>query len=411
MENNYTHINEIFDFTNRILLYDQSAKEARIDRVCSFTNNYIKIYDKWKKQLPYHINIVDLLHADENAHTKMLLKLLQYPDNDKYPILSSFLNIIREKCSIPEVGSPKFQCNKESIDGVISEVGKYAIIIENKIHGAVDQNTQIERYIETVKAKGFNNDQIYVIYLTRDGYKEIQDYSLTDKAKETLGMHDDETGRFLTFNYRSHILPWLEQKVLPEIKLKEEHLVTTVKQYIDHLEGMFNIRKINNAMNMELQDYLKKEIGCTGDSESDFEAIQNKFNDVQKVLNQLGTLKGDTINQCFEIWRDNLKRDYSMYEIINGNQSQLGIKFTYQGKKFSILIEANSSSLYYGFGRHYCSEIIDDIIQKGACTKTLNEIGGFKSSPWWYGWKYTSYKNGYKRLKALIDLTIKELGE
>ena len=32
-----------------------------------------------------------------------------------------------------------------------------------------------------------------------------------------------------------------------------------------------------------------------------------------------------------------------------------------------------------------------------------NVLEGFKESPWWYGWKNTSFQNGYSRLKSLIN--------
>ena len=47
---------------------------------------------KKKKDLPYNINVIDELHANENAHSRILCKLLQYKDSfGKYRILESLL--------------------------------------------------------------------------------------------------------------------------------------------------------------------------------------------------------------------------------------------------------------------------------------------------------------------------------
>ena len=46
-----------------------------------------------KKNLPYNINVIDELHANENAHSRILQKLLQYQDGFyRYRILESLLH-------------------------------------------------------------------------------------------------------------------------------------------------------------------------------------------------------------------------------------------------------------------------------------------------------------------------------
>ena len=61
-----------------------------------------------------------------------------------------------------------------------------AIIIENKIYGAVDQESQLERYIECVIMHGKKESNIYVVYLTKDGEKSVDNSSFTQKAKNYL---------------------------------------------------------------------------------------------------------------------------------------------------------------------------------------------------------------------------------
>ena len=130
--------------------------------------------------LPYHFNVIDELHANENAHTRILQKLLLYKQKDTYIFLESFFNKM-----IPrpiKLSNPKIEFNQDFIDLLIEDKEtNFACIIENKIHYATDQDKQIERYINTVKENHGISD-IFVIYLTSDGNKEVSDISLTINA-------------------------------------------------------------------------------------------------------------------------------------------------------------------------------------------------------------------------------------
>ena len=54
-----------------------------------------KIKETWSPKLPYHLNIIDELHINENGHSRILTKLLQYKsDRGKYDFLESLLAYI-----------------------------------------------------------------------------------------------------------------------------------------------------------------------------------------------------------------------------------------------------------------------------------------------------------------------------
>lgn len=78
--------------------------------------------------------------------------------------------------------------------------------------------------------------QIYVIYLTSDGKKEVSNYSFSEESQNALG------DRFIKMNYRDHILPWLTNIILPDCPIKEDNLIAAIKQYINHLKGIFGLR-------------------------------------------------------------------------------------------------------------------------------------------------------------------------
>lgn len=258
-------------------------------------DNWFELVEKLQKlksKLPYHINLIDELHADENAHTRILIKLLKYKEENNYPILNSFLGLLSSYCSeIPDfIKSPEIKFGKDYIDGSIkgfdSYGNKFGIIIENKIHWAKDQNQQIERYIES-----FKNDipvkNIYVVYLTSNGFKKVDNSSLTSKAKFDLDVTDDDNGRFIPINYRDDILPWLKEIVLPNCKIKEEYLLSAVQQYIDHLEGLLSLRKIDKENNSIMETSIIEKLGL---KESD--SVVHKINELSKAEASLEKIKG-----------------------------------------------------------------------------------------------------------------------
>ena len=123
-------------------------------------NSLIKKHKDLMKSYPYNINIIDELHADENAHSRILMKLLQFNEDMSFPILDSLL----KELGINEtILTPIFTSDASDRIDLLIKDEKYAIIVENKIHDALDQENQLNRYIKEVERKGF--DSFYIIYL------------------------------------------------------------------------------------------------------------------------------------------------------------------------------------------------------------------------------------------------------
>ena len=115
----------------------------------------LKINHQYIEKLPYHLNIIEELHSNENAHSRILAKLLQYKNQYGFVIYGSFLNYIvtRNQDKVFReitIQDPCITQEEERIDIWIRDK-KYAIIIENKIFEAGDQNEQIKRYIGSNK--------------------------------------------------------------------------------------------------------------------------------------------------------------------------------------------------------------------------------------------------------------------
>lgn len=220
-----------------------------------------------KQELHYDANILyENSNNNENWHSRVLRVFFEYRDGNEYPILCSFINLIKEKAyypllNIPQRESIKCSNEKEHIDLLIEIGNKNAIIVENKINWAVDQDGQIERYVDVVRNNPqLDESKIYVIYLTADGSKNVEDYSLTTKAKEWLkGTQLDESCHFLPLNYANDILPWLEKEVLPNIKVKSNVLLSSVTLYVDFLKARFLRNESEQAITKKLIEKMEQE--------------------------------------------------------------------------------------------------------------------------------------------------------
>ena len=240
-------------------------KELSNKLLCELIEKLNNLYDSEKSKLPYGANVIDELHAGENAHSRILRLLLQYTNGYNYPVYTSFIKLLSQFCKDirTDIANPEFSNEENRIDVLIKErkaSPPYAIIIENKVCEANDQDCQVERYIESIKNSGIEPKDIFVVYLTSNGDKIVSDYSFTEKAKEWLDVSDDSKGRFIELNYKYDILPWIEQEVLPNIAIREDLLISSVRLYIDYLKGMFEMRANEKPIINKIQSTMKEEL-------------------------------------------------------------------------------------------------------------------------------------------------------
>lgn len=252
--------------------------------------NYLLFLDEFKnnykvnqERLPYNFNVLDEQcgHIVENSHTNMLIKLLQYKNQYGYVFLEDFFAYLGIGIDIEP--SVKVSFERESyykgiekdgrIDGLVYQKDNFALIIENKVNGAGNQKEQIKKYIEGVCQDDniFSNygheqtqqQKVWVMFLTKDGFENPDEES--HKYMKEVGIcgphstiEEPEGPRYVSVNYRDHILPWLKENVQPSVMQKEISLNSGLLQYIDFLEGMLGVRASDDKF-MEQQRMLLKE--------------------------------------------------------------------------------------------------------------------------------------------------------
>ncbi len=310
-------------------------------------NSLIKKHKDLMKSYPYNINIIDELHADENAHSRILMKLLQFNEDMSFPILDSLL----KELGINEtILNPIFTSDASDRIDLLIKDEKYAIIVENKIHDALDQDNQLNRYIKEVERKGF--DSFYIIYLTKDGH-EPTNGSLSEERKRKL----NTDGRFYSLSYKDNILPWMEERILPLCRIKEENLTTALKQYIDHLKGLFLERKIDKELNETMKKHIIEELKLENISSEDKIKRLHKFMTEISDLHAIAdNIRREEVFQYFSKWKLELQKILgSQNNIIEDNfldngkkgftneYPRLGTKFEYKGITFVCIIETKIS--------------------------------------------------------------------
>lgn len=236
------------------------------------TDNKMLELSRWlsnlnKQELHYDANILyENSNNNENWHSRVLRVLFEYRDGNEHPVLNSFIELMKRKADYPlleKIKVNKVKCSNEKyrID-LLVEMGYFgAIIIENKINWATDQDSQIERYVEQMREDPLiDTKSIYVVYLTADGSKGVENYSLTEKAKDWLkGTLPNESLHFLPMNYAYDILPWLEKEVMPNIKVKSNILLSSVTLYVDYLKSMFQRNDADQSITTKLIRKMEQE--------------------------------------------------------------------------------------------------------------------------------------------------------
>lgn len=405
---NKSKISEILTLNDSYKNWINKETKKDFSLLINLLGKFSKIYENELKKLPYRLNLLDDLSTNENAHSKFLIRLLQYQ-----PALINFLIFVNNKnnhhfsFNINLIKKPVLTYEKMRIDGLIIENNKYAIIIENKIHNAVEQKYQIGRYIEKCKSIGFTKEQIFILYLTKT--------EKDNHSKQTWGIDYNLSNfktRYSKISYKSTILPWLES-YLEVLSIKEELIKSAVTQYIDHLKHFFNKKEIYLKMNTELQKFLSQELELNTDNTENIEVIRKKIDEINELKSQLEKLEQTSKIQLFNDWRKNLDERFNFEENQKFNQSKdsfikTGVTLNYKGKPFSVLIEHNFKSTYIGIGRHFASESLNPEIKEFLET-VIKEESLKEEYPWWYGWKYSSFNNGYFEFENLLKLIIEKI--
>nr|WP_311466112.1 PD-(D/E)XK nuclease family protein [uncultured Porphyromonas sp.] len=373
--------------------------------------NYRSKREEKLGELPFLYNVLEEVRVNENAHTRLLMRLLEYP-----PALSSFLDWLQEKDETfnpPKTYKPKITAEKHRIDGLIQEKGKYAIIIENKVCGAVEQEGQLGRYIDKCRELGYDQSDIYILYLfDRPGsYPSLQ----------TWGEYRAEQfdGRYLVLSYEQDITPWLKN-FLARCEGTDEKtnvLREGVAQYLDYLRLLFKIDRYT-MMKSELTRFIEDELELSALFLDSPQETIDLLKDKLKSIDDLGG-EVERLLKYYRIkaWGKDTEQEYRSAKVfidaeVGKSYPKFGIHYQLEGAPFVALAEyyIEESYVSVGLGCH-----------QGASEKRLRDlVGKFKDGPkkgdemakgWvtgsrgnklWYGWYKVEPEEAMAKFNELV---------
>lgn len=271
-------IKDVFDFVDSVLQNKLETEQGSIQSTLELAEGVATVINKNKHRVPYHLNLIDELHINENGHSRILCKLLEYCNPEgRYIFLESLLRYIAKDCE--EFGKicviePEITQELCRIDlWVRDKAGGYAIIFENKVYNATDQEAQLSRYIECTKENGFTDEQIFVVYLPQSNDK--------DPIDESWGEYKEPFAtRYAKFSFRNGVLLWLKSDVLLKIHDKDKFLKSAIEQYVDYLEGLFKQRESDKQLYIMVENYIKEQLELNGKAFDDYRKVRQYREDI-----------------------------------------------------------------------------------------------------------------------------------
>ena len=316
------------------------------NELLNFIDKFSRQYEAEKLRMPYHINLIDELHINENGHSRILFRLLSFVnEKGEYEIFQSLLNYIiwrngKDDCGFSNITikNPRITQEEERIDLWVRDTG-YAIIFENKIYNAADQDAQLFRYIEKTNKQSYKKQDIYIIYLSSDG---------KEPDHQTWGEYENEfTNRYVNLSFKNDILPWLKGSVLPSVRLKDCFLQSAIQQYIDYLEGLFLLRTIQKSMNMNLEKTIKNHLDLeTNKNELEcIEALSNLTNTIKTIQLTTDNLARNYISKVLNQTKEELLKNNIVNDVSEENKCYAALSLPYNNKMITVVI-AQDSKLY-----------------------------------------------------------------
>lgn len=228
------------------------------------------------------INLIDDLRLNsqiyETAHSRVLFKLFKAGKRYGYPLWQEFSKRIGLYTITANSFGPPEKYNIDLlVEGVDSTNKKIGIIIENKINGALDQDKQIQRYINSLEIKeSLEEKQIYVIYITRyNDSSGPSDNSFPLEMKERFG------NRYYKISYEVEIRSWINN--CKDIWLNDM-IRSALTQYGCFLNNLFEPNKEKEKV---MIDNIEK--WCfEGDSSSKtLSEINSSLDQKKRAMNEL----------------------------------------------------------------------------------------------------------------------------
>ena len=384
-----------------------------------FLSDYEKEKEVTKHKTGFSFNLLaeQCGSVVENSHTNYLMRLLQYRAQNRYVFLEDFLALAGFSIQLDtddiqfetEYFGKSEKGTAGRIDGLIYERKKFAIIIENKINHAGNQKEQIKRYIETILKDQIvsNDEQIFVVYLTRDGVEKpdpesiacMMEHSICDEEQDYNNNLTVISGpRYFACSFSANIVDWLKESIQPSVPQKDFVLNAGLIQYIDYLENELGMSGVKSILSDKCRDWFDRNVQIEGDiatqnallydfytwldktyvktnPQADMEGINVLKNIINEKNDELMSTFLHVTKDFFTVEKKPLLKKYHLnhhftyyYISIRDKAWPRGIDFGWYPLGMNKLSNSNSLTFYFKFPK----EIVDF---GSAIENTLKDLG------------------------------------
>ena len=378
----------------------------------------IDLQQRLKADLPYHINLVDAIGADENANSRILAGILSYHDKaGNYNVLKAFAKhffgdtILAEMIEKPIIVTEQVVRTDKRIDIYVHEPGKYAIILENKVMDAPEQPHQLANYIEGLNDFGFANEQIFIGYLPRTDETQPSDNSWTNRKGTSY--RDEFRPRFCNISFRDGILSWLKNTTFPADDTTM--LQQSIAVYTDYLEGQFGFRPNEHYIEMRTDEYIANKLNLTDNPEDNLQRTMDAVAELEKLKKELTRINLTVAHTILSQWLERAKSSFPLLPWEDRSQStqfpSIGFPVTYAeyARAFKVFIQIDTwhNYVYYGIylaetenmpfaeARDLLKNMLDGI-DKFTCSSSAKML-----------FAYTDVPEGYSRFIELTKTILK----
>lgn len=403
----------------------EDDSKALTQEKAKFLLDLAKSYNEKREEelgkLPFRYNVLEEVRVNENAHTRLLMRLLEYEPARQH--FFDYLKKVRDFAS-PTMLKPKITAEKDHIDGLIQEEGEYAIIIENKVCGAVEQVQQLEKYIDKCK-KDLEDDleKVHILYLVNSQGQA--------PSEQTWGKYEPESfgNRYKLLSYAEDIIAWIEklQKSF-EGKTDDESksLQTGIAQYLDYLKLMFKIDEYSEKKK-NLTLYVEEKLGLKSKAVEEALTFLEQQQESIEDLNLRSEFERLHKYYQIKVWGESFdirneseqgySKDVFIDDTVIGNlYPKVGIHYQIEGKgSFVALVEYNIETTRgkpvavglrcpskFDVEQIKClQDVFNEKLEKVLCSKGASGA--------WYRWRYVKPDKAMRKFNELVAALV-ELG-
>jgi hypothetical protein len=154
--------------------------------------------------------------------------------------------------------------------------------------------------------------------------------------------------------------------------------------------------------------YIHKKLALKSDDKGyNINLLSGRLDEIEACVSHLRRIRSDYSSEVMKEWDQRLSEDFPNYKKVEelgpANTVYTGIVLPYKDipEAIAVRIEIAGKSLYYGLTYMPETKAMRNELQD-ALSFVNDGIGFIKGSDWLY-YKYTTFEDGYERLKELIE--------